>query len=144
MIHYLIGDATHPIDSSGPRVIAHVVNDRGVWARGFVTAVSARWSEPERAYRDWGEGRKLGRNQVITVGPDLYVANMCAQSYSTGLIPESLEWCLRKLNPMLSGATLHMPRIGTGLGRSSWSVVEPIIEKCITACNVYVYTPTYT
>jgi O-acetyl-ADP-ribose deacetylase (regulator of RNase III) len=55
-IAYIKGDATCP-QARGPKVIAHVCNDRGRWGKGFVLAVSARWPEPERAYRDWHRGR---------------------------------------------------------------------------------------
>ena len=48
-INYTKGDATSPAER-GNKIIAHVCNDLGGWGKGFVLAVSARWSEPEQHY----------------------------------------------------------------------------------------------
>ena len=50
------GDATSP-QAKGNRIVAHVCNDLGKWGKGFVMAVSARWPEPEEAYRRWHRER---------------------------------------------------------------------------------------
>ncbi len=61
------GDATCP-QAKGPKVIAHVCNDLGGWGKGFVLAVSKRWAEPERAYREWHRGRAgNARGVAVTV-----------------------------------------------------------------------------
>src|SRR5688572_20042484 len=77
------GDATSP-QAAGPKVIAHVCNDRGGWGKGFVVAVSKRWPEPERDYRSWHRGRagndfKLGAVRLVQVRADIWVANMIGQ-----------------------------------------------------------------
>ena len=93
MIHYVKGDATAP-QGEGPKIIAHVCNDRGGWGAGFVLAISKRWPEPEEAYRAWSKGRfkprpgyaiigpqtfTLGSVQFVSVNLGLAVANMVAQ-----------------------------------------------------------------
>ncbi len=45
-IHYLKGDAVYP-QARGNIIITHICNDIGVWGRGFVVALSARWMAPE-------------------------------------------------------------------------------------------------
>ena len=82
-IQYLAGDATVP-QAKGPKIIAHVCNDRGGWGKGFVLAVSARWQQPEKAFRKWYRERSgndfgLGAVQVVEVGRGLWVANMIGQ-----------------------------------------------------------------
>src|SRR5438270_12565670 len=82
-IRFLKGDATSP-QAAGAKIIAHVCNDRGRWGKGFVLALSARWPEPEAAYREWSRGRAendfgLGAVQFVQVGPGLWVANMVGQ-----------------------------------------------------------------
>ena len=77
------GDATGP-QARGPKIIAHVCNDLGGWGKGFVVAISRRWPEPERAFRQWHRARAgndfgLGAVQVVQVKPDVWVANMVAQ-----------------------------------------------------------------
>ncbi|PSL41287.1 hypothetical protein CLV51_1211 [Chitinophaga niastensis] len=46
-IIYFKGDATKPLGSAN-KIIAHICNDIGGWGKGFVTAISKRWSEPEK------------------------------------------------------------------------------------------------
>lgn len=77
------GDATSP-QAKGPKIIAHACNDIGGWGKGFVLAVSRRWPEPERTYRQWHRGRSgndfgLGATQLVQTQADIWVANMVAQ-----------------------------------------------------------------
>lgn len=139
-IRYLKGDATSP-QAKGPKVIAHICNDRGGWGRGFVEAVSRRWPEPEAAYRRWHRGRAgndfgLGAVQIVQVKPDVWVANMIGQhglktSRSSGppIRYEAVRECLRRLAAEAAGlgASVHMPRIGCGLAGGRWDRVEPLI-----------------
>ena len=85
-ITYLTGDATEP-QADGNAIICHVCNDAGGWGKGFVTALSRRWSAPEAAYRAWFAARKendfgLGSIQLVEVGPALWVANPASESAS--------------------------------------------------------------
>src|SRR5919206_3117257 len=82
-VRFLKGDATSP-QAKGVKIIAHVCNDRGKWGKGFVKALSARWAEPEQAYRAWYRGRArndfaLGAVQFVQVEPHTWVANMVGQ-----------------------------------------------------------------
>lgn len=52
LIQYLIGDATQP-SAGGNKIITHVCNDIGGWGKGFVTAISKQWPQPEKQYRQW-------------------------------------------------------------------------------------------
>jgi O-acetyl-ADP-ribose deacetylase (regulator of RNase III) len=138
-IQYTTGDATRP-DTSGPAVIAHVCNDIGGWGRGFVLGISARWREPEQAYRGWARGGENhfapGEVQFITVAPGLWVANMIAQhdTKPLGGVPpiryEALRLALGKLAEFCASrqASVHMPRIGCGLAGGEWSAVSTIIN----------------
>jgi hypothetical protein len=44
-ISYRHGDTTSP-GETGPTVFVHACNDVGKWGKGFVLAISKRWSEP--------------------------------------------------------------------------------------------------
>lgn len=135
-------------------MIAHVCNDIGRWGRGFVLALSARWPEPKQAYCQWHRQRAyndfgLGAVQLVRVAPDLHVANMIGQRdirSSAGLPPiryDAVETCLASLADHVSamGATVHMPRIGCGLGGGTWNKIEPIIhdQLCRRAIPVTIY-----
>ncbi|MBD2891405.1 hypothetical protein amrb99_03100 [Actinomadura sp. RB99] len=150
-IRYLKGDATSP-QAKGPKVIAHICNDRGGWGRGFVEAVSRRWPEPEAAYRRWHRERArndfaLGAVQIVQVKPDTWVANMVGQhgirtSRSAGppIRYEAVRACLRRLAAEAAdlGASVHMPRIGCGLAGGRWDRVEPLITAELTGRGVEV------
>lgn len=79
-IIYLNGNAVYP-KISGNKVIVHICNDEGRWGGGFVLAISKRWNEPEKQYKEWirsGKG-KLGEIQFVPVEKDIVVVNMIAQ-----------------------------------------------------------------
>lgn len=152
-IEYLTGDATDP-QGEGPKVIAHVCNDVGGWGRGFVLAISNRWSEPEIKYRGWYRGRgendfELGALQLVPVEPDLWVANMIGQHdvkrgpQGPPVRYDALEKALGALaeEARAIDASVHTPRIGCGLAGGEWHVVEAILERtlCKAGVRAFVY-----
>lgn len=152
-INYLHGDATLPKHTDEPRLIAHVVNDKGGWGRGFVVALSKRYPAAERWYRAWSRGKDpesgpfcLGRIQVVPVASDLLVANLLAQhGYRSAANPvplryDALERCLKALaeRACTEGASIHMPRIGAGLAGGDWTRIESLIEATLIAANITV------
>lgn len=133
------GDATSP-QASGPKIIAHICNDLGGWGKGFVLAVSKRWPEPERDYRDWYRHRAtngfgLGQVRLVPVLADTWVANMIGQhgirhgSNGPPIRYEAVQQCLTRLaaHAVTLGASIHMPRIGCGLAGGRWDRIEPLI-----------------
>jgi O-acetyl-ADP-ribose deacetylase (regulator of RNase III) len=147
-IRYLKGDATSP-QARGTKLVAHLCNDRGKWGKGFVLAVSARWPEAERAYRQWHRERAgndfgLGAVQFVPVEPHVRVANMVGQhgvARGSGAPPiryEAVARCLEALAAKASElrASVHMPRIGCGLAGGKWERLEPLILAALCARGV--------
>ncbi|MFC6016779.1 macro domain-containing protein [Plantactinospora solaniradicis] len=133
------GDATNP-QAKGPKIIAHLCNDLGGWGKGFVLALSRRWPEPERDYRQWHRHRAendfgLGAVRLVRVRPDIWVANMVGQrgtrhgSAGPPIRYDAVERCLSTLagHARELGASVHMPRIGCGLAGGRWERIEPIV-----------------
>lgn len=157
-IHEITGDATRPAQTDENILVAHVVNDRGGWGKGFVLAVSKRWPQAEKDYRDWaqsGHGREkfsqafqLGEVLISKVEPTLGVAHLLAQhgylgpGNPTPLSYEALTQCLRKLAGIAAAqnASIHMPRIGAGLAGGDWPRILRIIEQELGDLPVYIYT----
>ena len=148
IINYVQGDATNPI-GEGVKIIAHIVNNEKKWGAGFVLAISKKWKEPETMYR-LKRFFRLGTVDYIDVDMEnkIIVANMIAQ-HGTGIdvygnIPlryTALVDCLRDLDEMAEhlNASIHMPKIGSGLAGGNWDVIEQIIRETITV-PVTVYT----
>lgn len=147
VVRYVVGDATVPV-GTGPRVIAHVCNDLGAWGRGFVTAVSRRWPEPEAAYRAWhrsGLGFALGAVQLVDVSKELWVANMIGQRgisrpdrKDRPVRYEAVATALQKLAAHCRrlGADTHMPRIGCGLAGGSWDRIAPLLREHVAGAGI--------
>lgn len=150
-INYTVGDATMP-QIPGNKIIAHVCNDIGAWGRGFVLAISKLSPAPERAYRDWYQGRvendfALGAVQFVRLSPELIVANMIGQHgiRITGDTPpiryDAVEAALETVGQkaLEREASVHLPRIGCGLAGGEWHKIEPLIKQQICAKDVAVF-----
>ena len=147
MITHLTGDATKPT-IPGPKVICHIVNDLGKWGSGFVLALDKLNPVYGNAYRAGYTNFSLGQIQTLMYQSDLYVVNMFAQH---GIIskanPKPVRYgmvakCLIEVTKNFPSKiyTIHMPRIGAGLGGGSWKVIEELVEDILTDYQVYVYT----
>lgn len=154
MITYLTGDVTKP-QGDGPKLVAHIVNDAGGFGKGVSGQISKRWLEVERVYRtSWsrrmqsGSAFRLGLVQIVPCTDQISVANMVAQrGYSKPGKPAcdlgALKTCLRTVCFYLKShgtTTLHIPRLGCGLGGLAWSDVEPVIAQALSAdMEIFVY-----
>lgn len=150
MITYRIGNALEPVGPlSEKKSILHVCNDYGGWGRGFVLGLSARWALPERMYRN-AEEWVLGDIQVCPVSPEITVVNMIAQhgnstSHRPAIQYDVLKQCLEFVRSGMqlyqhTKQSIHMPRIGCGLGGGRWEEVRDIINEVFppeTNINVY-------
>ncbi len=138
---YVQGDATQP-EGTGPRILVHVCNDVGAWGRGFVLAVSRRWGAPERQYRAWQRGTltqpfELGQVQFVQVERELWVANLLGQhGLRSPNIPRPIRYDAVRLGLRMVGvearrltASVHMPRLGSGLAGGSWSTICRIVDE---------------
>lgn len=150
-IKYIKGDATVP-QAKGITITVHICNNLGGWGKGFVLAISKRWPEPEKTYREWHRNRvqndfELGSTQLVQVSDHIFVGNMIAQQgIKTGSngVPiryEAVEECLEKIGieAQKLEASIHMPRIGCGLAGGKWYNIEPIIERTLLTKNIDVY-----
>lgn len=154
MVNYVKGDATKP-QGDGPKIIAHIVNDEGLWGAGFVLAVDKLSPLPRNLYfqdyRYWTKNERmtfipLGSIQMCSAGhknPDIMVCNMVAQhrtirSVEKPICYKSLEAALELLaeEAIEMNASIHMPRIGAGLARGDWNVIESIIDRVLTLRNI--------
>ena len=151
-IKYLKGDATCPI-GDGKKIIVHICNNKGIWGAGFVLAISKKWKNPERYYRasfNASTPPQLGDIQILEVDyENIYVINMIAQDGFVSLNKpvavsyKHLQKCLAEVSEIafVNDASVHMPRIGCGIGGGDWAEVERIIKDtlCKNDIDVFVY-----
>lgn len=149
-ITYLQGDATNP-STPGQKIIAHCCNNIGQWGAGFSGALSGRYPEAERLYRQWyrGDLRKLfrlGEVQLVKLRPDLWAANIIGQvgvrspGNPTPVRYDALRRGLHSVGTEagLLHASVHLPRLGCGLAGGDWRQVERIITEELSSHDVSV------
>ncbi len=151
-LNYIIGDATNP-NVVGNKIVVHICNDIGGWGKGFVMAISKRWTTPESKYREWFKSQEkfsLGQTQFVKVEDDLWVANIIGQHKinrdENGNAPIRYDAIAQGLDKVAQFAkdniaTVHMPRIGCGLAGGTWDKIEPLIENSLLKRDIdtYVY-----
>ena len=147
LINYIGGDATNP-KTEGNKIIVHICNDIGGWGKGFVMAISKRWIEPEKEYRNWFKTQNnflLGQVQFVKVENDIWIANLIGQHKinkdENGNAPiryDAIKVGLNKIAEFAQekNATIHMPRIGCGLAGGTWDKIEPLIKESVTNNNI--------
>ncbi|MCY4580506.1 MAG: ImmA/IrrE family metallo-endopeptidase [Chloroflexi bacterium] len=153
-IRHLFGDALVP-RGDDPRMIAHIVNDGTAnWGgRGFAQAVSRRWLHVQEDFRNWVESDRrhltLGNVRWAHVEGELSIVHMIAQqgygrSESARIRYAALDSALKHLADLAlgQGASVHMPRIGTGQARGSWELIQELIDERLVrrGVPVTVYT----
>ncbi|MGL5934933.1 MAG: hypothetical protein ACRCZI_04845, partial [Cetobacterium sp.] len=150
------GDATRPI-AQGNKLIVHICNDRAHWGGGFTEAISHRWFRPQIALsnlhmrNDTDVPLELGLVQKVKVTEDIWVVNLIGQKGTRtvaavppiryGAVGKGLRRVARMAHDL--EASVHMPRIGTGLAGGTWNRIEPIIQEhlCNQGIHVTVYDP---
>lgn len=157
---YKTGDATQPdLRQGSANYLIHVCNDQGGWGAGFTGALSKRYTQPERAYREWYRriglygslSFELSGIQLVSVGQHLTVVNMLAQrGYRTQdnlkpFSPVDFTICCIKLynhidpsHKLCPPVCIHLPRVGCGLGGGTWEEVEVILHKYFVAEGIKV------
>ena len=154
-LEYFRGDALSP-RGDGPRLIAHIVNDRTPnWGgNGFAAAVKRKFPNVQQEFREWARSEptefKLGRIHVAPIGHDTFSVQMIAQAgYGKSTRPriryQPLQRCLESVAELALSkqATVHMPRIGMGHARGQWPVIEGILVESLVSrgVSVSVYGP---
>lgn len=141
----IYGDATEP-KGGGIKIIPHVCNDEGYWDKGFVLALSKKWTRPEEVYRNHVEEKmlKIGTNHYANCNDSISVVNMVAQTlYNTPkgvdkLRYEHLVECMKGVRfwkDVLQAKrpetyiSIHCPMFGSGLAGGDWSFILKLIKQ---------------
>ncbi len=142
-ISTLSGDATSPRPKKNGIIVAHIVNNKGGWGKGFVLAVDKVSPCPKAAYKAWAEAHNrdipLGETQFVEALPGYFVSNMCAQDGLKGtdenpcLVDyKALERCLRMTfhRAIRLSYHVHIPEgMGSGLAGGDKDTILKLIQK---------------
>lgn len=147
-LEYRRGNALDP-RGEGPRIIAHIVNDKTPnWGgNGFAAAVKRRYPDVQQEFREWAELNRsrleLGAIHVADVADNIRSVQMIAQAgYGASVKPRirylALQECLESLAKLAttSNSTVHMPRIGMGHARGQWPVIEDLIYESLVSRGI--------
>ncbi len=144
---FLRGDALEP-RRTGEGIIAHIVNDKTPnWGAGFARAVKKEYPSVQKDFSEWvtcnTDDFSLGNVHTSTISDELSVVHMIAQrGYGESAKPRirytSLKDCLEKLKDIAlsRGASVHMPRIGTGYAGGNWNYILELIDEILVRNNV--------
>lgn len=138
----LKGDALKPTKRQGRRIVAHVVpNTNSLWGGGgFASQVRQRFPQVFSTYRQEvaksGGFPKLGATFLGALEEDTLIVHMVAQAGIGATTNQRLRYsalaqCLGELREVAhsNGASVHMPRIGTGHGGANWDIVKELITS---------------
>lgn len=124
-------------------MIAHIVNDKTPnWGAGFARQVRTKWKSVQDDFRRWASERErnlaLGNTHITEVSKGLSIVHMVAQhGYGPSVKPRIRYAALRKCLDQLAdlalkqGATVHMPRIGSGQARGHWGIIRELIDDAL-------------
>jgi O-acetyl-ADP-ribose deacetylase (regulator of RNase III) len=143
MLIFHTGSVLYP-ENDGLKFIIHICNTTGKWGGGFTKSLNQRWLKPKNEYLAL-TSRFLGDIQIIHVEPEICVINMIAQvsHWKNGppIRYSALEQTLSKVSRLAADmeASVHMPRIGTGLAGGNWEVILPIVMKYLVSKGIEVH-----
>lgn len=153
-LSYLHGDVLSP-RGSGARLILMLVNDVARrWGGGLARSAAERFPTAERDFSEWiqnvPKNERLGQMRLADVGQGIALASLVSQegfgpSNKPRIRYSALATALDRVGEiaLTRGASVHMPRLGTGGAGGNWQVVEQIIEEALVARNIntIVYDP---
>jgi O-acetyl-ADP-ribose deacetylase (regulator of RNase III) len=149
-IEFVFGDATKPAGDD-LRIIAHVVSDGAmIWGGGgFAAAVRRAWPHAQEEFREWISQQRgnlsLGRVHFSSIQEGVQVASIVAQKgYGPSDKPRIRYGALRHgLTEVAriavdAHASVHMPRIGTGMAGGSWELVAELVKDAFAPTGLHV------
>ncbi|WP_300469990.1 macro domain-containing protein [Breoghania sp.] len=153
-IRLLHGDLLEP-RNGGKEIICQLVNDKAVkWGTGVARKIAKRFPDAEEAYAEQvkqiPQHDRLEHAILSKASEDITIARLIGQQgFGPSLFPRirysALQSCLERVadHAVSTGASIHMPKIGTGSARGDWSTIEEMLDNemvraglCVTVYEV--------
>lgn len=138
-IRHVHGNILEPM-GTGSKLVCQLVNDKATkWGGGVAKKFARKFPQAELHYTEsflsLKPSDRLGRVLFANLGEGTELASIVAQEgFGPSLFPRlrysALQSGLREIatKAVATGASIHMPRIGTGSAGGDWGVIEEIIE----------------
>ena len=148
-IRLLHGNILEP-RNSGKKIICQLVNDKAIkWGGGVARKIAKRFPDAEKCYSEQvtqiPQSNRLGRVIFSEAEDDLIIASLIGQEgFGPSLFPRiryaELHTCLQQVADHASsvGASIHMPKIGTGSARGDWSTIEEMLDEVMVRAGLFV------
>ncbi|MYF02593.1 MAG: ImmA/IrrE family metallo-endopeptidase, partial [Gammaproteobacteria bacterium] len=148
-VEYFHGNVLTP-RGDAPRILCQLVNDQaGRWGGGVAKQMASMYPDAESdfslAIRAIPRDKRLGQVILTKVDEETTIASLIAQEgYGKSMFPRiryaALECCLDTLSEiaLTNGASVHMPRIGTGSAQGKWEVIEEILDDTLIRAGLTV------
>lgn len=148
MIKEHTGDIFAPDNQPLWDAVAHQVNARGAFGKGFAASLARAFPEARQAYlrAHRKHGWQLGQILPIQVGPDRWVIHVCGQDdYGSGgphTDYQALREGLQKVYQFTEKRNLRvaLPRLGSGRAGGDWEPVRSIIASVWDDSRVLVFS----
>ena len=118
-------------------IIMHGCNCRGVMGSGVALAVKKKYPNVFQQYRNLcndvdEQSKLLAYSQYIRLNSELWIINAFTQDgfggQSRNVSYDAVNDIFSDFARLSSGWTLHIPKIGAGLGGGEWEIIEAIIN----------------
>lgn len=148
-IRLLHGNVLEP-RNGGKKIICQLVNDKAVkWGGGVARKIAKRFPNAEEAYSKQviqiPQRDRLGRAVFSQASEDVTIASLIGQEgFGPSLFPRiryaALQTCLEQVaeHAAFIGATIHMPKIGTGSAGGDWPTIEEMIDDVMVRAGLFV------
>ncbi len=148
-IRLLHGNVLEP-RNGGMKIICQLVNDKAVkWGGGVARKIAKRFPDAEAGYTEQvtkiPQRDRLGRAIFSNASEDLTIASLVGQEgFGPSLFPRiryaALQTCLEQVADRAAsmGASIHMPKIGTGSAGGDWSTIEEMLDDVMVRAGLFV------
>jgi len=136
--------------NGGAKIICQLVNDKAIkWGGGIARKMAKRFPKAEARFSDamikLPQDARLGSVIFSQADDDITIASLIAQEgFGPSLFPRiryaALGSCFESvvLRATEHSATIHMPKIGTGVAGGDWSTIEEMLDDVMVRADLSV------
>ena len=115
-------------------ILVHGCNCFHTMGSGIAKQIKEKYKEAYEADLETNKGskEKLGTYSIAQINDSQYIINAYTQYFYGGKNPldyEALRNVFKLINENFENKIIGIPKIGAGLAKGNWEIIEKIIEK---------------